>query len=84
MMRAALLALFAFGAATPLLADVPGRNWMPQHVVKERLQRMGYRYVTPLEADDGHWEGLAVHNNRIVEIHVDPRNGRVIREKPKR
>lgn len=84
MMRTALLGVIALGLAMPALADVPGRGWMPQHVVKERLARMGYRYVTNLEADDGHWEGLAVHNERIVEIHVNPHNGRVIREKPKR
>ncbi len=82
-MRYMLLAAAAL-IATPALADTPGADWMPEQQVQAQLAAAGYQYVTPLEADDGQWEGMAVHDGKIVEFKADPRTGKVVWEAPKR
>ena len=65
-----------------LADDHPGPDWMAKEQVTQNLSAEGYSYITGLEADDGHWEGKAVHNGRIVEFRADPKTGTVISEKP--
>jgi len=76
---AALLAV----AGMPAYADQPGADWMSKEQVTQKLTGMGYTYVSGLEADDGHWEGYAVHNGGIVEFHADPKTGAILSEKRK-
>ncbi|MBN9562140.1 MAG: PepSY domain-containing protein [Alphaproteobacteria bacterium] len=64
-------------------ADKPGADWMSQEQVTQKLTGMGYSHVSGLEADDGHWEGYAVHNGKIVKFHADPKTGAILSEKPK-
>jgi Peptidase propeptide and YPEB domain len=73
--------LVASGAVA--FADQPGPDWMTRDQVTQKLNGMGYTNVAGLEADDGHWEGEAVHNGKIVEFHADPRTGAILSEKPK-
>jgi hypothetical protein len=69
--------------STAARADKPGADWMSQEQVTQKLTGMGYSHVSGLEADDGHWEGYAVHNGKIVKFHADPKTGAILSEKPK-
>lgn len=71
----AALAL-AMIAATPVLADQPGRGWISAARVTNMLAKRGYK-VTKIEADDGHWEGDAMRGPQKYEFHVNPHNGAV-------
>lgn len=62
--------------STPALADVPGRDWIPQRKVAALLKARGY-IMTKIEADDGHWEGEATRRGRKYEFHVNPHSGRI-------
>lgn len=68
---------------TAARADQPGADWLSQEQVTQKLTGMGYSYVSGLEADDGHWEGYAVHNGKIVEFHANPKTGEIMSEKAK-
>lgn len=56
---------------------------MTKDQVTQKLNGMGYTNVSGLEADDGHWEGEAVLNGKIVEFHADPTTSAIMTEKPK-
>ena len=58
----------------------PGPDWMPQEQVVQKLAAAGYTGLTKLKADDGHWEGKAIKDGRIVEVKVDPHSGAVSEE----
>ena len=81
--QAILLALaLTAGAALPALADDrPGKDWMPMDQVVKSLEQAGYTNVRGLEADDGHWEGKATRDGRIVAFHADSKSGAVTEEK---
>jgi hypothetical protein len=74
------LTLAATGAAS---ADTPGKDWLTQAQVTEKLLGQGYSRVIKLEADDGHWEGDAVKSGKTYEIHVDPHSGAITKSEPK-
>lgn len=78
---AALLAASTMGGVA--LADQPGKNWLTQEQTTQKLQAQGLSHVTALEADDGHWEGEAVKDGKIVEFHADPLTGKIMSVKPK-
>ena len=65
------------------LADMPGADWMTKDQVITKLKSLGYSDVRKLEADDGHWEGDAVKDGRIMEVHVDPHSGALTKNEPK-
>jgi len=64
-------------------ADVPGSDWMSREQVIQKLEQAGFTRVTQLEADDGHWEGEAWKDGRLMEFHVDPRSGAITKAEPK-
>ena len=72
---AAAVALTAMAGA-PAFADEPGRGWISSARVTTMLAKRGYK-VTKIEADDGHWEGEAMHRGGKYEFHVDPKTGKV-------
>lgn len=76
---AAAVALFA-GTA---MADPPGADWLTKPQVVKQLGTQGLTHVTGLEADDGHWEGEALRDGKIVEFHADPRTGKLMSVKAK-
>lgn len=80
---AAVMAGSLLAGGTVAYADQPGPDWMTKAQVTQKLNQMGYTNVSGLEADDGHWEGEAVHNGKIVEFHADPKTGAIMSEKPK-
>ena len=65
------------------LADQPGNDWMAKQDVMKKMEGLGYSAII-MEADDGHWEGEAVKDGRIVEFHADARTGEVTKSKPKK
>ncbi len=69
------------GAAAPALADQPGRDWMPMDLVFKSLAQAGYADIRELEADDGHWEGKATRDGRLVKFHADAKTGAITKEK---
>jgi hypothetical protein len=82
-----LIAGAAFGLAVTLLgagafADQPGADWMSKDAVKQKMQAAGYSGIL-MEADDGHWEGEAIKDGRIVEFHADAHSGEITRSQPK-
>jgi hypothetical protein len=77
------------GAATALFllsgtafADQPGADWMSKDDIIKKMQQEGFSAIV-IEADDGHWEGEAVKDGRIVEFHADAHNGKITKLKPK-
>jgi hypothetical protein len=46
------------------------------------MESQGYQYIV-VGADDGHWEGEAVKDGRIVEFHADGKTGRITKSEPK-
>lgn len=64
------------------LADQPGKDWMSKAEVMKKMQAQGYSGIL-IEADDGHWEGEAIKDGRIVEFDADAHTGRIIRSRPK-
>ncbi len=78
-----LASVIVLGVTNVTLADEqPGQNWMGKDQVTQKLSAAGYSYITGLKADDGRWEGRAVHDGRIVKFRADPETGTVISEKP--
>ena len=83
-MKTLLLVLsLTFAGQAAALADTPGKDWLTEAQVTEKLLAQGYTKVIKLEADDGHWEGDAVKDGRTFEIHVDPHSGALTKSKPK-
>lgn len=70
------------GATTAAFADQPGADWMPAAQVKQKLMAAGYSDFREFEADDGHWEGEAMHDGRRVQFHADAKTGAILSEKP--
>jgi hypothetical protein len=70
------------GSARLALADMPGADWMTKEQVTKTLSDRGYTNVNKLEADDGHWEGNAMKDGQMVEIHVDPHTGAITKSEP--
>jgi hypothetical protein len=64
-------------------ADQPGADWMSKGDVMKKMQQEGFSAII-MEADDGHWEGEAVKDGRIVEFHADARSGKITKLKPKK
>lgn len=80
---ALLIALgLTLGAAAPALADQPGKDWMPMEQVVKALTQAGYADIREVEADDGHWEGKATKDGKLIEFHADAKTGAVTKEKP--
>jgi hypothetical protein len=75
----AVAALMLSGVA---FADQPGPDWMPKSQVIKAMEGQGFSGIV-MEADDGHWEGEAVKDGKIVEFHADARTGKVTKLKPK-
>jgi Peptidase propeptide and YPEB domain len=77
-----VLAIVVGMMSSALADDQPGPDWMGKDQVTHKLSAAGYSYITGLKADDGRWEGKAVHDGRIVKFRTDPETGAVISEKP--
>ena len=73
-------AIMLSGAA---FADQPGKDWMPKPDVMKKMEGQGYSAII-MDADDGHWEGEAVKDGKIVEFHADARTGEITKSKPKK
>lgn len=76
----ALALLFALG--TVAFADQPGADWMSKTDLKKQMESEGYSAIV-VGADDGHWEGEAVKDGRIVEFHADAHSGKITKSEPK-
>ena len=82
-MRTLLIASVLLAATSWAAADTPGKDWLTPAQVTEKLTGLGYTHVVKLEADDGHWEGDAVKDGKVYEIHVDPHTGALTKSKLK-
>ncbi len=78
----AFAALCLIGLNGVALADQPGADWMTKEAVKTQMQSEGYSAIV-MGADDGHWEGEAVKDGRIVEFHADAHTGKITKSEPK-
>ncbi len=74
-------ALTVLGASVAVARDQPGPDWITKDQAMQKLTAAGYTNVTNLKADDGRWEGKGVKNGKIMEFHLDPRTGAVLKEK---
>lgn len=79
LMAAALVGGLA-GAA--LAKGQPGPGWISEADLKAKMAGEGYSAIV-VGVDDGHWEGEAVKDGRIVEFHADGRTGAITKSKPK-
>lgn len=78
-----LLITAAFILATgSAYADMPGADWMSKDALKKQMQGEGYSAIV-VGADDGHWEGEAVKDGKIVEFHADAHSGKITKSLPK-
>ncbi|WP_245930793.1 PepSY domain-containing protein [Methylobacterium radiodurans] len=62
--------------------DRPGSDWISKDDLKKQMQSEGYSAIV-VGVDDGHWEGEAVKDGRIVEFHADGKTGKITKSKPK-
>lgn len=62
--------------------DQPGADWITKAKLKEQMQNAGYSAIV-VGADDGHWEGEAVKDGRIIEFHADGKTGQITKSVPK-
>lgn len=60
----------------------PGKDWMTEAQVTEKLKAAGYSSVEGLEAYNGKWEGSGVKNGKPMVFDVDPKSGKVLFEGP--
>ena len=74
-------ALIALGSSVAMAKDQPGPDWITKEQAQAKATAVGYTSITGLHADDGYWEGKGVKNGKIMEFHLDPRTGAVVREK---
>lgn len=84
-MKITVYAVCLAALALPSLAsasDRPGADWMQKPALKQQMQNEGYSAIV-VGADDGHWEGEAVKDGRIVEFHADARTGKITKSQPK-
>ncbi|MBN9049815.1 MAG: PepSY domain-containing protein [Rhizobiales bacterium] len=84
MKPALTLAALLMMSAGVALADQPGPDWMSVEQAKAALKQHGYTNVTTIEADDGHYEGVGVKNGQVYEFHLDPRSGKLTKDRVKR
>lgn len=71
----------SLGVAGAALADQPGADWISRADLGTKLQGLGYSGVLA-EADDGHWEGLAIKDGAIVKFEADARSGEIAKSRP--
>ena len=76
-----LLASLAMGGVA-LSKDKPGADWMTKADLKKQMESQAYSAIV-VGADDGHWEGEAVKDGRIVEFHADGKTGKITKSEPK-
>jgi len=82
LVRSAVACALAVGFAPVALADQPGADWISKADLKSHMEAAGYSAIV-VGADDGHWEGEAVKDGRIVEFHADPHTGKITKSEPK-
>ena len=84
MLKALTLAsALALAGTTFAHAGSPGADWMSKVDLKTKMPSEGYSAIVA-GADDGHWEGEAVKDGRIVEFHADAHTGKITKSEPKR
>jgi hypothetical protein len=79
----ACCAVISLALAGTALADQPGADWMSKAALQKQMEAEGYSAIV-VGADDGHWEGEAVKDGRIVEFHADAHTGKITKSVPKR
>lgn len=77
----AVIATLALGA-TAFAKDKPGADWISKDNLKQQMQKEGYSAIV-VGVDDGHWEGEAVKEGRIVEFHADGKTGKITKSEVK-
>ena len=83
MIRTTICIFVALVMGTGLaLADQPGADWMSKADLKKMMESQGYSAIV-VGADDGHWEGEAVKDGKIVEFHADAHTGEITKSEPK-
>lgn len=78
---AIVTAVFLMGMGAGFSKDQPGPDWISLEQAQAKATAAGFTSITGLHADDGYWEGKGVKNGKIMEFHLDPRTGAVVREK---
>lgn len=77
----ALTAMIA-GAAYAQAPEAP-RGEMTAAQIIQKLEALGYKNIRKVERDDHEWEVEATSpKGERVEIDLDPKDGRILREKP--
>jgi hypothetical protein len=76
----ALASALVLSFSVPALADWVPPGWLSPTEVTSTLEKAGYTSVSHLDSEDGFWEGVAVHDGKIVKFLADPKTGKVVRE----
>jgi hypothetical protein len=63
-------------------SDGPGADWIAKADLVTKMEGQGYSSVVA-KADDGHWEGEAIKDGKIVKFHADPHSGDITMTRPK-
>lgn len=74
------LACLAMGVA--IVGATPPKSAKPLSEVLKKVEGQGYTALTEASYDDGVWEIEAIHDNKPVEIHVNPKTAKVVSEHP--
>lgn len=78
----AVAILFSCAASADEHHDVVGPDWIQKGDLINKMSSEGYTGVVA-KPDDGHWEGEAVKDGRIVKFHADAQTGAITTTKPK-
>lgn len=82
MSKPSLLALIALLAPSLAWAERPGDDWITMTKAEQILESAGYKLITKIEADDGHWEGKGLkEDGQRYKFRVDPHTGEITRDK---
>lgn len=85
----AIAAPLAFGSTVAVASDenctsAPRSEWRSMDDVKTAVEKLGYKDVRKIEAEDGCYEAYAFDKNgRRVELYIDPVNLKIVRVKGK-
>ncbi len=80
--RRFLIASASFLALSPAFGEQPGSEAQPLSKIVESLERQGYTPIVEVDYDAGRWEIEAYRNGAKYEIHVDPKTGEILSQRP--
>lgn len=62
-------------------SDIPPADALKLSKIIEKLEQQGFAPIVDVEFDDGVWEIDAYRGKEKRELHVDPKTGKILRDR---